>query len=157
MPPVPYRRRLRVEGLALALVGALGSAALLLLADGATERPASTVLQLAAVAVFLLLLGPRAVRAWAYEAEPVDGPVTGDPTPLWVLPLVMAGIAAPFAALGSFDACLRVTGGCVLVGLAQAFVLERTAAREEARLGGTLVRLPGSRLLRGTRLGVLRA
>jgi hypothetical protein len=79
----------------------------------------------------------------------------GSPSPLWHLPLVMVVLATPFALLGSWDAALRVTAGCALVGLAQALLLERIAAREEARLGGgALVRLPGSRLL-GTRLGRL--
>jgi hypothetical protein len=151
-----YRRRLRLEGAVLALCGAAAAAALLLEVDAAREGPANTIAQLAAVALALALLGPRAVRAWAAEAEPVEAPVSGDPTPLWQLPLVLLALGAPFAALDAWDAVLRVAGGCVLVGLAQALLLERAAAREEARLGGVLVRLPGSGLLRGTRLGLRR-
>jgi hypothetical protein len=149
-----YRARLRREGLALALVGLAAAAALLLGVPESRERPPNTVLQLLAVAGFLVVLGPRAVRGWAGQAEEAPDGVTGDPTPLWMLPLVVAAIAAPFALLGAWDAVLRVAGGSALVGLAQAFVLERAAAQEERRLGAELVRLPGSSLLRGTRLGL---
>lgn len=103
---------------------------------------------------FLVVLGPRAVRGWAGQADEAPEGVSGDPTPLWLLPVVVAALAAPFALAGAWDAVLRVAGGSALVGLAQAFVLERAAAREEARLGAELVRLPGSSLLRGTRLGL---
>lgn len=150
-----YRERLHREGLALALLGVAGSGALLAFVDGAGDQPWSTVLQLAAVALLLSVIGPRAVRAWAAEAEETPDPGDGEPTPLWHLPLVVAAIAAPFALLGSWDAVLRVTGGSALVGVAQATVLAHAAAREEARLRGRLVRLPGSSLWRGTKLGLV--
>lgn len=118
----------------------------------------STGLQLAVVALLLLTIAPRTVRAWAGIAEPVDDPsaISGDPTPLWHLPLVCAGPALLLGGvLGGWDTALRFTGGCLLVGLAQAYVLEAAAARAELRRKGTLVRLPGSSLLRGTRLGII--
>ena len=163
-PPLPsadatgYRRRLRIEGLALAGVAAVASAALLLAVDASRAGPWNTVGQLAIVAVALAVLGPRSVRRWAATAEPVTASAPhGEPTPLWQLPVICFGLTALVGAPAeAWDAALRVTGGCLLVGLAQAFLLERTAAREEHRLGGTLVRLPGSRLL-STRLGILRS
>jgi hypothetical protein len=155
--PVPYRDRLRLEGAVLAACGAAGSAGLLLLVEASRERPVSTVLQLAGVALLLLVLAPRVVRAWADAAEDVrpEGH-TGEPTPLWHLPLVCAGLAAIFAVPGVWDAALRVTGGCLLVGLAQALLLPPVVARVERERRGTLIRLPGSRVLRGTRLGLVR-
>lgn len=157
--PQTYRHRLRLEGGVLAALGLAASVTLVLVVDAARESPGSTLVQLAVVAALLLALGPWAVRRWARSAEPVTAEAagTGEPTPLWHLPLVVVVLAAPFALLGAWDAVLRVTAGSALVGLAQALVLEGTAAREEARSGGgPLVRLPGSRLF-GTRLGRLRA
>ena len=60
------------------------------------------------------------------------------------------GVAVP---TGMWDAGLRVTGGCVLVGLMQSPLMARLVAREERRSGRRFVRLPGSRIGRGTRLG----
>jgi len=48
---------------------------------------------------------------------------------------------------------VRVTGGCMLVGLMQAGVMARLVASDERRRGRRYVRLPGSRILRGTKLG----
>jgi hypothetical protein len=91
----------------------------------------------------------------------------GEPTPLWMLPPIMAGLAAVFVLLprtglpassaAGWDAALRVTGGCVLVGTAQAVLFERTVAKDEERRGRRYVRIPGSRLLGGTKLGWTRA
>ena len=138
----------------LAGSGAVGSVTLLALADGATDGPWNTVAQLAVVAGLCAWLGPRAVRKWTTAAEPVEGDVSGDPTPLWQLPAITAGltlaVAVPF---DMWDAGLRVTGGCVLVGLMQAAVMAPRVAREERRSARRFVRLPGSRLGRGTRLG----
>ena len=55
---------------------------------------------------------------------------------------------------GMWDAGLRVTGGCVLVGLMQCALMAPLVAREERRSRTpAFVRLPGSRIGRGTRLG----
>lgn len=153
-----YRERLRLEGAALALCGALGSVVLLLAVDEATRLPGNTLGQLAFVAVLLLVLGRRSVARWLTAAEPLDGPAdagSGEPTPLWHLPLVVAALALPFGFGAGWDAGLRITGGCLLVGLWQALYLASLVAREEASRGVTFVRLPGSRLGRGTRLGAL--
>ena len=60
----------------------------------------------------------------------------------------MLVLATPFVVAGElgvagagWDAGLRVTGGCVLVGLAQAIVIERIVAADEARTGRSYVRL----------------
>jgi hypothetical protein len=89
----------------------------------------------------------------------VEDPGSGEPTPLWQLPLIVAGLAATFVGLqevndrAGWDAALRITGGCTLVGLAQALVLERIVAADEERQGRVYFRRPGSRILRGTKLG----
>ena len=152
-PALTYRARLRTEGLALAACGGLGSA-VLLLADGrSAENAGSTVGQLVVVAVLLALLGPRTVHQ-AIDRSVPEGvrEATGEPTPLWHLPLVVAALALPLVALGAWDAALRVTGGCVLVGLAQAVLLSHVVRADERATGRTYARAPGSRILRGTRL-----
>jgi hypothetical protein len=52
-----------------------------------------------------------------------------------------------------WDAGLRITLGCMLVGLAQALLVERLVASDEARHGRSYIRLPGSRATSGTNLG----
>jgi hypothetical protein len=155
--PPTYRERLVREGSVLGLVGAAGSVVLLLFDDHATDVPASTVGQLLIVAVLLGVFGPRGVRSAIANADELpEGPAgagSGEPTPLWHLPLVVAVLATPLWLLDAPDAALRVTFGASLVGLAQAFVLARIVFEEEERSGRTFVRLPGSRILRGTKLG----
>src|SRR4051812_35642861 len=129
MPP-SYRERLRTEGFALAACGAIGSAAPLIFVPESRRRPPSTIGQLIALALLLEWLGTRAVRRSVDEAQEVDDPGSGEPTPLWVLPPIVAGLAGafialpktglPFSDLAGADAGLRGTGGCVVVGLAQA-------------------------------------
>jgi hypothetical protein len=162
VPPPTYRDRLRIEGLTLAACGALGCAGLLVLrTDQATRGPLSTVVQLAVVAALLGWLGPRSARRSMQGSEEVapgeEG--SGEPTPLWQLPVIVVGLTATFVALGElddragWDAGLRITGGCTLVGLAQAVLLERVVARDEERRARVYFRRPGSRIVRGTRLG----
>ncbi len=153
-PALTYRRRLREEGLALAACGAAGSVVLLLADDRTTSNAGSTLGQLAVVVVLLAVFGPRSVRSAVAGARPDGDPVaaTGEPTPLWHLPLVVAALCAPFLVAGSWDAGLRVTVGCALVGLCQAFLLAGLVAADERRTGRTYARAPGSRILRGTRL-----
>jgi hypothetical protein len=156
-PALTYRSRLRREGAALAAVGAAGSAALLVLDAGARSGPASTLGQLAVVAGLLGWLGPRGVRSAVARAERIGAPgvppATGEPTPLWHLPAVVAALSAPLLLAGAPDAALRVTAGSALVGLAQLLLLARIVADLERRDDRVFVRLPGSRILRGTRLG----
>jgi uncharacterized protein YjeT (DUF2065 family) len=161
MPPT-YRDRLRIEGLTLAACGVAGSAGLLAFkTEQATRWPLNTIGQLAVVAGLLGWLGPRAVRRSIDGAQELTagGEGSGEPTPLWQLPVIVAGLAGTFVALqevndrAGWDAALRITGGCTLVGLAQAVVLERLVAADEDRRGRTYFRFKGSRLGRGTKLG----
>lgn len=155
-PPPTYRARLQLEGGTLAVLGGLASALLLAADGGADDGPASTVGQLVLVAVLIGVFGPRGIRAAIGGAEALDGPAdagSGEPTPLWHLPLILAALATPLLLLGAPDAALRVTGGCTLVGLAQAVVLAGMVGRAERRSGRVFVRRPGSRILRGTVLG----
>jgi hypothetical protein len=148
-----YRARLRTEGFALAACGAVGSAVLLLADDRTTQNAASTVGQLIVVLVLLAILGPLSVRRAIAGSQPAGTvEATGEPTPLWHLPLVVAALTAPLVALGAWDAGLRVTGGCTLVGLAQALLLARVVHADEGATGRIYVRTAGSRILRGTRL-----
>src|SRR3954470_49631 len=161
MPP-SYRERLRVEGLALAAIGAAGSAALLVFAPESRRRPPSTVGQLIALALLLEWVGTRKVRRWLDEAEELEDPGPGEPTPLWMLPPIVAGLTAafvalpetglPFSDLAGWDAGLRITGGCAVVGLWQALRLERVVAAAERARGRRYCRAAGSQLGRGTKL-----
>lgn len=156
-----YRERLTLEGGVLAASGLAGSAALLAFVEGSREHPLSTSGQLAVVVGLCAWLGPRSARRWTDRAEPIDedeaSRVSGDPTPLWQLPAITAGLAVSVALPPPhlLDASLRVTGGCLLVGATQALVMAPLVRRAERRRGGRFVRLPGSRLLRGTRLGLV--
>jgi len=155
-PALTYRARLRKEGFALAVCGVVGSAALWLADARTTQNAGSTVGQLAVVLVLLGVLGPLSVRRAIARSQPPDvAPPTGEPTPLWQMPLVVAVLTLPLIALGAWDAGLRVTGGCTLVGLAQALLLARIVQADERATGRTYVRSPGSRILRGTRLSAL--
>ncbi|MEY2516965.1 MAG: hypothetical protein QOJ89_4323 [bacterium] len=161
MPPT-YRERLRLEGFVLAGAGALASALLLALVPQASARAASTIGQLAFVAVLLAVLAPRSARRSIASARPVTPgeQLTGEPTPLWKPPLVLLVLASVFVVPGElglaavgWDAGLRITGGCLLVGLAQALLIERIVAADEAGAGRRYVRVPGWSLTGGTKLG----
>jgi hypothetical protein len=160
-----YRERLRIEGLALAACGALASAALVAFVPASRRWPLNTVAQLAVVAVLLEGFGTRRVRRWVRDADELqpgeEG--SGEPTPLWLLPPIMAGLAATFVLLpetglpgssrAGWDAALRITGGCLLVGLTQGLRFERIVAGEETRQGRRYLRVKGSHLWCGTKLG----
>jgi hypothetical protein len=162
-----YRERLRIEGLALAACGAVGSAALVAFVPASRRWPLNTVAQLAAVAALLELVGTRKVRGWLRDADELkpgeEG--SGEPTPLWMLPPIVISLAAVFVLLpetglpasdrAGWDAALRITGGCLLVGLVQGLRYERIVAREESSRGRRYVRVKGSHLWSGTKLGWL--
>ncbi len=150
-----YRARLRLEGAALAACGALSAIIVLVFADGATDQPLSTILQLLAVAALMATLGTRSVRRSLAAARPIDPaqPGTGEPTPVWQLALIVAGLTVAFGFGAGWDAGLRIGGGCIVVGLAQALLFERIVAREEAHRGLRFHRVAGSSLFTGTRLG----
>lgn len=149
--------RLRVEGLALALCGATGTIVLLASTAPAARNPLSTIGQLVVVALLLAWLGPRSVRRAIAASEPraASEVGSGEPTPVWSLPLIVVALAGAAGLLAGWDAAVRVTGGCVLVGLAQSLLLEPIVAADERRSGRTYFRVAGSRILRGTRLGYL--
>ena len=155
MTPPSYRERLRLEGGTLAACGAVSTVAVLLLGEDATRGPLSTVVQLSIVALLMATLGVRSVRGSMRRAAALgdgDGG-TGEPTPLWQLPLIVAALTLAFGFLAGWDAGLRIGGGCVVVGLAQALLFERVVARDEAQHGGRYERVPGSSLFTGTKLG----
>ena len=168
MPP-SYRERLRIEGLALAACGALGSVALVAFVPASRRWPLNTLAQLAGVAVLLEALGPPRVRRWMRDARRLEPGAegSGEPTPLWMLPPIVAGLAAAFVLLpetglpasdlAGWDAALRVTGGCLLVGLAQALRLAAVVERDERAKGRRYTRVQGSHLWSGTKLGWTRA
>ena len=156
MPPT-YRQRLRIEGLGLALCGAIGTIVLLAVSSQAHRDPLSTAGQLAVVALLLAWLGPRSVHRAIAASEPRSERDlgSGEPTPVWRLPLIVVVLAGAAGLVAGWDAGVRVTGGCALVGLAQALVLERIVAADEDETGRTYFRIAGSRILRGTRLGYI--
>jgi hypothetical protein len=169
MAPPSYRERLRIEGLALAACGALGSAALIAFVPASRRWPLNTAAQLAAVVVLLETVGPRRVRKWMGDADEL-GPGeegSGEPTPLWMLPPIVAGLAAVFVLLpetglpgsdrAGWDAGLRITGGSMLVGLAQALRYARIVEQDESKRGRRYLRVKGSHLWSGTTLGWTRS
>ena len=161
MPPT-YRKRLRIEGLTMAASGAVASAVLIAFVPASRRWPLNTLAQLGVVLVLLEALGVRSVRGYMRKAiETVPGQEgSGEPTPLWQLPLIMGGLAAAFVLLpetgiagsgaAGWDAGLRVTGGCMLVGLAQGVRFERVVAADERARRRRYFRGPGSRLGKGT-------
>lgn len=160
--PPTYRERLRVEGGVLAASGALASALLLVFVSESGDRAGSTIGQIVFVAIVLAVLGPLSVRRWLAAAQPVAPSTepTGQPTPLWTAPLVVVVLVGVFVMPGEvgvgavgWDAGLRITLGCLLVGLTQALLLAPIVAADEARNGRRYLRLPGSRALGGTKLG----
>jgi hypothetical protein len=153
MPPT-YRHRLRIEGAWLAAVGVAGSAALLATTDEARRWPLNTAGQLAAVAAIAGVLARRGTRRSLDRARelPADQLGGGEPTPLWMHPLIVGGLAAIFplvheagVAKAGWDASLRITAGSAIVGLTQALLIERMVARAERDRGQTFYRGPGSR------------
>ena len=141
MPPT-YRDRLRVEGLVLAGAGAIASVTLLACVREASDRATSTISQLAFVALTIAIVAPLMTRRTLAKARQVEAgePLTGKPTALWKPPLVLIALATPFIVAGElgvgaagWDAGLRITGGCLLVGLGQAVLIQRLVAADEAR------------------------
>jgi hypothetical protein len=170
--PDTYRHRLRIEGLTLAAAGLAGSAVLLATKQQSRCAPANTVAQLGALVAGLLTLGARSTRKTLENADRVHfGRVgSGEPTPLWHVPVPMVagtiflgqyakplnkklGLPDRVARDAGWDAGLRVTAGSALVGLWQAFVIERDVAGAERRGLKTYYRMPGSTLGTGTQLG----
>ena len=160
--PPTYRVRLRIEGAVLAGSGALASALLLAFVTESTERATSTAVQIAGVTVLLAVLGPLSLRRWLAAAQPIGAGTepSGEPTALWMPPLVVVVLVAIFVIPGElgigavgWDAGLRISLGCLIVGLTQALLLAPLVAADETRRDRRYVRLPGSRAIGGTKLG----
>jgi hypothetical protein len=141
----------------LAGAGALAAAVVLAAADDAGDGPLSTVIQLAIVAALMATLGTWSVRRSMERAIPLDPKRlgSGEPTALWKLPLIVAALALAFGFGAGWDAALRIGGGCLIVGCAQAVLFERLVAREESRSARRFYRVPGSSVFTGTKLGAL--
>lgn len=157
MSPPTYRERLRVEGSTLAACGLAGAAATIVFSDEATDGPISTAIQLAILAVLMATVGVRSVLRSTRRASPLapDAIGSGQPTALWKLPLIVAGLTLAFGFGAGWDAGLRVGGGCALVGLAQALLFERLVGAQESRRGVRFHRVKGSSLFTGTKLGAV--
>ena len=150
-----YRERLRLEGSVLAGCGLLSAASVLAFGDNATSAPLSTLVQLLIVAVLMATLAARSVRRALDRAVRLDPAAvgSGEPTPLWQLPLIVAGLTLGFGFVVGWDAGLRIGGGCMVVGLMQAVLFERLVARREAQRNLRYHRVAGSSLFTGTKLG----
>jgi hypothetical protein len=150
-----YLQRLRLEGTVLAACGGLGTLALLALTAQARHGPASTAGQLVVVAALLLWLGPRGVRGSIAHSrrQTADDIGSGEPTPLWHIAVIVLALTVLAGELAGWDAGIRVTGGCLLVGASQALILGRVVSSDERITGRTYYRVAGSRILKGTRLG----
>jgi hypothetical protein len=149
-----YKHRLRLEGAVLGGCGAIGSLVLLTSVPGSRDSPLSTIGQLAVVVVLLVWLGPRSVRRSVAGSEllPASELGSGEPTPLWHIAAIVLVLTAVVGEVAGWSAGLRVTGGCLLVGIVQALVLASQVSRTQHRAGVTYYRVKGSRILRGTRL-----
>jgi hypothetical protein len=176
MAPPTYHERLRIEGATLAAAGAAGSALVLATQPQARRWPLNTAGQLAATAALLASTVPKKTRGALDAARelPPGEEGDGEPTPLWLLPVIVAGLCVPVVAApplpgplrgvraleklrerAGWDAALRVTAGSALAGLAQALLAARVVDEAQARTGRTYVRAAGSSLLGGTRVGYL--
>jgi hypothetical protein len=161
--PPTYRHRLRLEGAWLAACGAAGSAALLATTEEARRWPLNTAGQLALTAAIAIPVGRAIARravAAAADREPAEIG-SGQPTPLWMHPLIVAGLTSLVVVpreLGveaaGWDAGLRVTAGCAIVGLTQAIAIERAVAAAERANGRTYYRVKGSQGPRTVLAGV---
>jgi hypothetical protein len=147
----------------------VASVALVAAVPASRRWPPNTIGQVAIVAFLLDRFGRRSVQRWMDAADEVEEGEegSGEPTPLWHLPLVMGGLAAFFVLLpetglpgsdaAGWDAGLRITGGCVAVGLIQALRYEPVVAVDEHARGRRYFRAAGSRILRGTNLAYTRS
>lgn len=157
MPP-SYRQRLRLEGWWLVACGVVGSGVLLATTEQSRRMPWNTVAQVAVAGGIAVALGRRGTRRAmddAVEKTEADDVGDGEPTPLWMHPLIVAGLALSFrgvsetglpgADLAGWDASLRITAGAAVVGLVQGVVLERMVAKEEGDSARTFYRYSGSR------------
>jgi hypothetical protein len=155
--PPTYRQRLRLEGWWLVACGVAGSALLLGTTEQSKRMPLNTAAQVAAAGGIAVALGRRGTRRAMDQSEelPPEQLGSGEPTPLWMHPLIVGGLALAFwgvsetglpgSDLAGWDASLRITAGAAAVGLVQAVVLERMVVARERETGRTFYRYKGSR------------
>lgn len=150
-----YLQRLRLEGALLAACGTIGTVVLLAVTAQARRAPASTAAQLLILAALLAWLGPRGLRRSIASSDqlPPQDIGSGEPTPPWHIVAIAVALTVLAGEIGGWDAGLRVTAGCLLVGVFQSVALGHAVASRQRAGGCTYYRIAGSRLLRGTRLG----
>lgn len=154
MPP-SYRERLRAEGLALATSAALAALVLVIVVSGAGAGLARTLIVAAVALLVVAWLGPRSVHLALGRATQLFTPDIGggEPRALWQFPAlvaVMTAVVAKFAGAGNG---LRLDLILLLLGLCQAFVLERIVAVNESQTRRRYFRVEGSKMLGATRVG----
>lgn len=154
MPP-SYRERLRVEGLALAAGAALAALILLITVTGSRSSLTRTLIIVAVVLLLLAWLGPRSVHLALGRATQLFTPDLGGGAPRapWQLLMLVAAATAIVARLGGGANGLRLDLILLLVGLCQAFVLERIVAVNEGQTRRRYFRVEGSRMFGATRIG----
>ncbi len=153
--PPSYRDRLRAEGLALAASAALAALVLLVAASGARGGLGRTLIVAAVALLLVAWLGPRSAHLALGRATQLFTPDLGggEPRALWQLPLLVAVATAVVARLAGAENGLRLDLVLLLIGLGQAFVLERIVAVNEGQTRRRYFRVEGSRMLGATRIG----
>lgn len=154
MPP-SYRERLRVEGLALAVSAGLAALVLLVAAAGSREGLSRTLIVLGVALLLIAWLGPRSVHLALGRSTQLFTPDLGkgEPRALWQLPALVAVATVAAAKLLSAASGLRVALVLLVLGLCQAFVLERIVAVNEGQSRRRYFRVEGSKMLGATKLG----
>ncbi len=154
MPP-SYRERLRIEGLALAGSAALAAIVLLAAAPSSREGIARTLIVLLVALLLIAWLAPRSVHVALRRATQLFTPDlgSGEPRALWQIPVLVAVPVAIVAKLGGGANGLRLALVLLLLGLFQAFVLERIVAVMEGQARRRFFRVEGTKMLGATRLG----
>lgn len=154
MPP-SYRERLRIEGLALAGSAAVATIVLLAAVPGSREEIPRTLIVLLVALLLIAWLAPRSVHLALGRAAQLFTPDlgSGEPRALWQLPVIVAVPVVIVAKLGGGANGLRLALVLLLLGLFQAFVLERIVAVKEGQARRRFFRVEGTKLLGATRLG----
>lgn len=154
MPP-SYRERLRLEGLTLAGTSALATLILLIVASGSHAGIGTTLIVLLLAFLLIAWLAPRSVHVAVRRASQLFTPElgTGEPRAPWQLVLIVAAATAVVSKLAGTPMGLRLTLILLLLGLAQAFILERIVAVHEGQSRRRYYRVEGTKMFGATRLG----
>lgn len=150
-----YRERLRAEGLALAGSALAATLVLVIAATGATAGISRTLIVLFVALLLIFWLGPRSVHLATGRASQLFTPDlgSGEPRALWQLPLIVAVVTVIVTKLSDAADGFRLTLILLILGLVQAFVLERIVAVKEGQGRRRYYRVEGSKMLGATRLG----